>query len=172
VIHPKRRYVVSIERTLKVGDESETYTTYLLRGAEVTHVDDATHWGAPSPAYDAMKAYGDKVAAKSPDERKGMFLDVVDLRAEKINQKAAIKEVVDRLLSFTDVAPPNDISKRELEYLLHRVEGKRTGEIADLMKISVKTASTYRMRLMEKLGLPDGDVSMAVYAIRVSMAAA
>jgi two-component system, NarL family, response regulator NreC len=49
--------------------------------------------------------------------------------------------------------PPKDLSRREREVLGLLAQGHSNQEIADRLRISVKTVETYRTRLQEKLGL-------------------
>lgn len=49
--------------------------------------------------------------------------------------------------------PPKDLSKREREVLLLLAEGHSNQQIADRIRLSVKTVETYRTRLSKKLGL-------------------
>lgn len=52
------------------------------------------------------------------------------------------------------VAAPHDrLSDREFEVLRGLASGKSVSEIADTMHLSVKTVSTYRARLLQKLGM-------------------
>lgn len=61
--------------------------------------------------------------------------------------------------AYETSGPENDneriqtLSKREFEVLKYLSEGKEIINIANRMKISNKTVSTYKTRLMEKLGL-------------------
>jgi DNA-binding NarL/FixJ family response regulator len=50
-------------------------------------------------------------------------------------------------------APHERLSDREFEVLRGIASGKAVGQIADEMHLSVKTVSTYRTRLLEKMGL-------------------
>jgi two-component system response regulator NreC len=50
---------------------------------------------------------------------------------------------------------PKDLSRREREVLLLLVQGHSNQQIADRLRLSVKTVETYRTRLREKLGLKD-----------------
>jgi two-component system, NarL family, invasion response regulator UvrY len=53
-----------------------------------------------------------------------------------------------------DVSPVHEIlSDREFEVMRMIAEGKSTTTIADLLSLSVKTVSTYRARILEKLQL-------------------
>ena len=50
---------------------------------------------------------------------------------------------------------PKDLSRREREVLRLLAQGHSNQQIADQMRVSVKTVETYRTRLREKLGLKD-----------------
>ena len=45
----------------------------------------------------------------------------------------------------------NELSDRELEVMLALAQGKKVSHIADAMALSVKTVSTYKKRIMEKM---------------------
>jgi len=61
--------------------------------------------------------------------------------------------------------PPDPLSARERQVLQLIAEGKTTKEVAVTLNISVKTAETYRTRIMEKLDLHE-TASLVRYAIR------
>ena len=52
-----------------------------------------------------------------------------------------------------DRAPHETLSAREFEVLCLLAEGKTVGEIGERLSLSVKTISTYRTRILEKLQL-------------------
>ena len=56
------------------------------------------------------------------------------------------------------------LSEREYETLRLLVSGKRITEIAQMLSLSTKTVSTYRMRVLDKLGLQT-NADMITYAI-------
>jgi len=56
-------------------------------------------------------------------------------------------------ISRGDRSGARSFSRREFQLLRYLGSGKRMQECARLMRISESTASTYRTRLMEKLGL-------------------
>lgn len=66
-----------------------------------------------------------------------------------------------------DIAQPSheQLSERELEVFLQLARGASVSDIAASLKLSVKTVSTYRSRLLEKLGL-SSNAELAAYAIR------
>jgi len=53
----------------------------------------------------------------------------------------------------TQPAPHSALSDREYQVILRLAAGKTVGEIASELSLSVKTISTYRARILEKLGL-------------------
>ncbi|MCK6421543.1 MAG: response regulator transcription factor [Aquabacterium sp.] len=57
------------------------------------------------------------------------------------------------------------LSDRELQTLVMIASGKRLSDIAEELKLSPKTVSVYRARVLEKLGLQNNS-ELTVYAIR------
>jgi DNA-binding NarL/FixJ family response regulator len=57
------------------------------------------------------------------------------------------------------------LSDRELQTLVMIASGKRLSDIAEELKLSPKTVSVYRARVIEKLGLAN-NAELTVYAIR------
>ena len=62
-------------------------------------------------------------------------------------------------------AHPDPLTSRERQVLQLIAEGKSSKEVAVLLGISIKTAETHRMRLMQKLDIHDV-ASLVRYAIR------
>jgi two-component system invasion response regulator UvrY len=69
-----------------------------------------------------------------------------------------------------DVSPPphQKLSVREYEILLLIVKGMSLTEIAQTLFLSVKTISTYRTRILAKLGV-DSNAALVLYAVRQGM---
>jgi DNA-binding NarL/FixJ family response regulator len=63
------------------------------------------------------------------------------------------------------VLPHKKLSDREYEVLLDIASGKLVSEIADKLSLSVKTISTYRARILEKMNLKS-NADLVRYAIR------
>ncbi len=59
----------------------------------------------------------------------------------------------------------NELSNREFEVMCMLASGKSLKEIADSLFISQKTVTTYRARIMEKLGLKN-NVELTHYALK------
>ncbi|HLX27685.1 MAG TPA: response regulator transcription factor [Casimicrobiaceae bacterium] len=64
-----------------------------------------------------------------------------------------------------DTAPHTLLSDREFQVLQSLVAGKTVSEIAEALSLSVKTVSTHKARLMEKIGA-ENNVGLFRYAMR------
>ena len=73
--------------------------------------------------------------------------------------------LADELTGATQAAPHEQLSERELQVFLRLARGESVSDIAATLKLSIKTVSTYRSRLLEKLELAS-NAELAVYAIR------
>lgn len=62
-------------------------------------------------------------------------------------------------------APHEALSAREAEVLLLIASGKTVGEVAALLELSVKTVSTYRTRVLTKMGM-ETNAQLTYYAIK------
>lgn len=63
-------------------------------------------------------------------------------------------------------APPHlQLSERELQVFIYLCRGKSVSEIGEALKLSVKTVSTYRSRLLLKMGMAS-NAELAAYAVR------
>jgi len=81
----------------------------------------------------------------------------------------ALAEIMAQRLDGPSGRPPHEtLSRRELEVFLSLATGKAPTEIARAMFLSVKTISTYRTRILEKLQLRT-TAELAHYAIRCSL---
>lgn len=160
-------YVVRIERIARAEGEDVKLHTYLCKGGEVQETHGATHFGSPGHAYDALDAYGKKVARRSPLERKAMFMEVIDLRGPKIDREEYIAQALQQAMDVP-FRKPDHLSVRELQLFGLRLQGKSCEEIAAELGLSIKTVGTYRCRLKEKLGIPDTGVSLALYAMKLA----
>ena len=80
--------------------------------------------------------------------------------------------VAEKLLESNDIGnkqPHELLSDRELDVLQKIASGKTVSEIANDLSLSVNTISTYRARLLEKLGLTT-TAALARYAIDHNLA--
>lgn len=77
-----------------------------------------------------------------------------------------VSDLVMESLRGTDRSKPHELlSERETQVMLLIGRGKTVGEIADQLALSVKTISTYRSRLLEKLGL-ENNAQIVEYVFR------
>jgi DNA-binding NarL/FixJ family response regulator len=73
--------------------------------------------------------------------------------------------LADGLVGDADAPPHESLSERELQVFLRLARGESVSEIAVALNLSVKTVSTYRTRLLEKLGV-SSNAELAAYALR------
>jgi DNA-binding NarL/FixJ family response regulator len=73
--------------------------------------------------------------------------------------------LVESLTAPVNESPHERLSDRELQTLTMIASGKRLSDIAEELKLSPKTVSVYRARVLEKLGLANNS-ELTVYAIR------
>ena len=64
--------------------------------------------------------------------------------------------------------PLTKLTSRQVEVLRLVAEGNRTRDIADRLKLSVKTVESHRGEVMKRLGMHDV-VSLVRYALRVGL---
>lgn len=63
-----------------------------------------------------------------------------------------------------DQLPHETLSNQEYRVMLQLAAGRRVGDIAEEMKLSPKTVSTYRTRVLDKLGV-DSNAELARYCL-------
>ena len=78
---------------------------------------------------------------------------------------AALAEKIVLQLSRSEQLPHETLSDRELEVLLSIASGKTVGEVAQKLSLSDKTISTYRRRILDKMGMKT-NAELTHYAIR------
>jgi DNA-binding NarL/FixJ family response regulator len=77
-----------------------------------------------------------------------------------------VAELLARNLGADDSRPPHEkLSERELQVFLRLAQGETIGHIAESLSLSVKTVSTFRSRVMEKLGLATNS-DLTYYALK------
>ncbi|MBL0088322.1 MAG: response regulator transcription factor [Ideonella sp.] len=77
--------------------------------------------------------------------------------------------LVESLTAPASENPHDKLSDRELQTLVLIASGKRLSDIAEELKLSPKTVSVYRARVLEKLALQN-NAELTVYAIRNGLA--
>ncbi len=79
---------------------------------------------------------------------------------------AAVAELLAGTLGGdVDKRPHEALSERELQVFLRLAQGEAVGRIAEAMSLSVKTVSTYRTRVMEKMALASNS-DLTYYALK------
>ena len=73
--------------------------------------------------------------------------------------------LADEMLGSGPSAPHEALSEREMQVFLRLAEGASVSAIAEVLNLSVKTVSTYRSRLLEKLEV-SSNAELAAYAVR------
>ena len=73
--------------------------------------------------------------------------------------------LADELTGVAHGLPHEQLSERELQVFLRLASGESVSEIAAALSLSIKTVSTYRSRLLEKLEIAS-NAELAAYAIR------
>ena len=73
--------------------------------------------------------------------------------------------LADDLAGVATALPHESLSERELQVFLRLAQGESVSAIANMLNLSVKTVSTYRSRLLEKLEV-SSNAGLATYALR------
>ena len=78
----------------------------------------------------------------------------------------SVAELIAQQLNRKEGSAAHDLlSEREFQVFLKLAKGETAGEIAQALSLSVKTVSTYRTRLMEKMGLQSNS-DLTYYALK------
>ena len=77
----------------------------------------------------------------------------------------AVAELLAEQLNGGNESPHDALSERELQVFLRLAKGETVGAIAESMFLSVKTVSTYRSRVLEKLSLQSNS-DLTYYALK------
>lgn len=86
-----------------------------------------------------------------------------------ISRKTA-ELLADEVSGRGSAAPHETLSEREMQVFLRLARGETVTEIGHSLHLSVKTISTYRTRLLEKIGV-NSNAELAAYAIRNGLVA-
>ena len=80
-----------------------------------------------------------------------------------------VAELLAQQLNRPDAGAPHErLSDRELQVFNRLANGDKEGEIGDALSLSVKTVSTYRTRIMEKMGLSSNS-DLTYYALKAKL---
>ena len=87
-------------------------------------------------------------------------------RGRKYITAGVAERLADGLSGGTSDQPAHEqLSERELQVFLRLAKGETIGHMADSMSLSVKTVSTYRTRVMEKMQLASNS-DLTYYALK------
>jgi two-component system, NarL family, invasion response regulator UvrY len=87
-------------------------------------------------------------------------------QGRKYVSPALAQMLADRLSIKDDEAPVHsELSQREFQIFCKLVKGEGVTQIADELFLSVKTVSTYRSRILEKMGMKN-NADLTYYAIK------
>lgn len=86
-------------------------------------------------------------------------------RGRKYITPAVAELLADTLGGDANKLPHEELSDREFQVFLRLAKGETVGHIADSMNLSVKTVSTYRTRVMEKMKLASNS-DLTYYALK------
>ena len=89
-------------------------------------------------------------------------------RGRKYISAAVAERLAEGLGAVTDRPSHEQLSERELQVFLRLARGETVGHVADSMSLSVKTVSTYRTRVMEKMHLASNS-DLTYYALKAGL---
>jgi len=78
---------------------------------------------------------------------------------------AVAEMLADQVTGAGDRPPHEGLSERELQVFLRLAQGQTVGQMAEAMNLSVKTVSTYRTRVLDKLKLRSNS-DLTYYALK------
>jgi two-component system, NarL family, invasion response regulator UvrY len=86
-------------------------------------------------------------------------------RGRKFITAGVAERLAEGLGGGGDKLPHEELSERELQVFLRLARGETVGHMAESMSLSVKTISTYRTRVMEKMRLASNS-DLTYYALK------
>ena len=98
----------------------------------------------------------------APEELVGAIRTITD--GGKYISTPLAEELVERLKPGTEIPPHERLSDREYQVMCMIASGKMVKEIAQELSLSVKTVSTYRAHILEKMNLKS-NAEITHYAI-------
>lgn len=98
---------------------------------------------------------------------------LIDAIRKVADGKRFIDPEIAELIMFENTLnnePPTmeSLSERERQFLMYFAQGMRVTEIAKLLEVSTKSASTYKMRLMKKMGFSNNS-ELLMYAVEYGL---
>jgi DNA-binding NarL/FixJ family response regulator len=89
-------------------------------------------------------------------------------RGRRYITPAVAELLADQVQGGGDRPPHEALSERELQVFLRLARGETVGQLADAMCLSVKTVSTYRTRVLDKLKLKTNS-DLTYYALKTGL---
>ncbi len=86
-------------------------------------------------------------------------------RGRKYISAGLAERLAEGLVAGGDKPLHEQLSERELQVFLRLAQGQTIGHLADNLSLSVKTVSTYRSRVMDKMGL-ESNSDLTYYALK------
>jgi DNA-binding NarL/FixJ family response regulator len=90
------------------------------------------------------------------------------MRGRKYITASMAERLAEGLSDASDKPVHEQLSERELQVFLRLARGETIGHMADSMSLSVKTVSTYRTRVMEKMQLASNS-DLTYYAMKAGL---
>ena len=87
------------------------------------------------------------------------------VRGRKYISAAVAERLADGLGADSGAAPHSQLSERELQVFLRLARGEAVGAMAVSMCLNIKTVSTYRTRVMQKMRL-ESNSDLTYYALK------
>ena len=87
------------------------------------------------------------------------------MQGERYVSPALVEHLIVDLERDSNRPPHETLSNREFEVMRLIASGQTVGEIAELLSLSDKTISTYRARVLEKMGMKT-NAELTHYAIQ------
>ncbi len=87
------------------------------------------------------------------------------MRGRKYVSSAMAERLADAVGSKTEKPAHEQLSEREVQVFLRLARGEAVGDMATSMCLSIKTVSTYRTRVMEKMKL-ESNSDLTYYALK------
>lgn len=112
----------------------------------------------------ALRAGADGYLTKETVPRELVRAIKTVLAGRKYVSASLADRLASRLNERSQVAPHEELSDREYEVMLMIVLGKRVSDISEELSLSVKTVSTYRKRILQKMAM-SSNAELTRYAL-------
>ncbi|MFO1321030.1 MAG: response regulator transcription factor [Burkholderiales bacterium] len=147
-------------------DRNGVETLHLIRTAH-PHLPVLIISGYPEDQYDInlLRAGASGYVRKDADTDEILRAVRIALQGRRYMSEAVSELLARRLDADTDQPRHLELSEREFQVLCLLASGITVSQIAEQLFLSVKTVSTYRSRILEKLGMQN-NAELTYYAIK------